>query len=246
MPFTFSHPAFIIPFLNKKIKFSSTALIVGSMAPDFEFFFQLREVDNVGHHFSGIFLFDLPLTLLLCFLYHGLVRNFLIANLPLFLLQRVKDIKQFDWFSYFKDHWIVVIYSSLFGILSHLLLDGFTHYDGLAVLRWSLLSETLQVGDYVMPIFFFLQVFLSVIGLLYTFYVIMSYPKAYFHDTSIYVVRGYWPAFVCLALLIFSIRYLFWPEFNTFWGLVMAFLGSLSYSLIALSFFLNVRKKRSV
>ncbi|SEF46838.1 protein of unknown function [Flavobacterium urumqiense] len=41
MPFTFSHPAIILPFLKNK-KLSATALIIGSMSPDFEYFFRMK------------------------------------------------------------------------------------------------------------------------------------------------------------------------------------------------------------
>lgn len=52
MPFTFAHQAIILP-LKKSKRFCSTALIAGSIVPDFEFFFQLREVENIGHRWHG-------------------------------------------------------------------------------------------------------------------------------------------------------------------------------------------------
>jgi hypothetical protein len=39
MPFTLSHQPFFLPFLKIK-KLSATALIIGSMSPDFEYFLE--------------------------------------------------------------------------------------------------------------------------------------------------------------------------------------------------------------
>ena len=40
MPFTFAHPAAVLPFAKKHSSYISvTALILGSMAPDFPIFF---------------------------------------------------------------------------------------------------------------------------------------------------------------------------------------------------------------
>lgn len=42
MPFTFAHPAAVLPFSKKQVNYISvTALILGSMAPDFEYFYTL-------------------------------------------------------------------------------------------------------------------------------------------------------------------------------------------------------------
>ena len=67
MPFTFSHPAIILPLLKLgKNKVSATALIAGSMAPDFEYFinFQMKQIH--GHTAAGMFYYDFPLAILLC------------------------------------------------------------------------------------------------------------------------------------------------------------------------------------
>ena len=44
MPFTFSHPAVILPatYLDKKY-YCLSALIIGSMTPDFEYFIRMRD-----------------------------------------------------------------------------------------------------------------------------------------------------------------------------------------------------------
>jgi hypothetical protein len=85
MPFTFSHPAIILPFLKsrKKNLFSATGLIVGSIIPDFEYFLTLSVERRFGHTINGIFYFDLPCALFICFIFHGLIKKPLLNNLPL-------------------------------------------------------------------------------------------------------------------------------------------------------------------
>jgi len=50
MTFTFAHPAVVIPLKEKRPKwFNGTALILGRMAPDFEYFIRFEAKAVVGH-----------------------------------------------------------------------------------------------------------------------------------------------------------------------------------------------------
>jgi Domain of unknown function (DUF4184) len=60
VPFTFAHPAIIIPFKKWIKPLSLTGLVAGSIAPDFEFFLKMKASENIGHHWFGIFTFDVP------------------------------------------------------------------------------------------------------------------------------------------------------------------------------------------
>src|ERR1700693_4633907 len=120
MPFTFSHPAIVLPLTLKKIRLSATGLIIGSMTPDFEYFIRMRNVSKYSHTYAGLFWFDLPLALLLCFIYHTIVRNSLFDNLPIFLKERFIIYKNFQWENYFQKNWKVVCISILIGAASHI------------------------------------------------------------------------------------------------------------------------------
>src|ERR1700744_5706609 len=98
MPFTFSHPAIVIPFkwLPKKW-FSMTGLVVGSMIPDFESFITLEPDKTYSHSLPGVFWFDLPLALLVCFLFHDIVKRPLLGHLPLFLKRKFFRYRVFNW-----------------------------------------------------------------------------------------------------------------------------------------------------
>lgn len=56
MPFTLAHPAAVVFFKNKK--FNLTALILGSMAPDFIYFLNFRPYGNLGHQILGFFILN--------------------------------------------------------------------------------------------------------------------------------------------------------------------------------------------
>jgi hypothetical protein len=121
MPFTFSHPAIVLPLENISGKtLSLTGLVIGSITPDFEYFIRMKIQSNYSHSLPGLFWFDLPLGLLLTFIYHFIVRNQLISNLPKILNRKLSAFKHFDWLTYFKQNWIKVIVSILIGAALHL------------------------------------------------------------------------------------------------------------------------------
>lgn len=74
VPFTFSHAAAAIPIIKHQAKsgrriFDVTALILGNMAPDFEFYVRLRPLKLTmeipfGHTLAAFPIFNLPLCIL--------------------------------------------------------------------------------------------------------------------------------------------------------------------------------------
>lgn len=146
MPFTFCHPAIVLPFAKwGKNYLSATGLIIGSMAPDFEYFLKMRLEKVHGHTFEGIFYFDLPLTLLLAVIFHRYVRDALIKNLPELLQKRLSPYIGYNWFNWLKKRWYVLVYSALIGIFSHFFWDAFTHTDGYFVQRIPALQGSAEI-----------------------------------------------------------------------------------------------------
>lgn len=128
MPFTFSHPAIILPLIKfGQKRFSATALVAGSMAPDFEYFINMEMKQIHGHTISGMFYYDLPIALALCFIFHYFVRDALIRYFPIPLRKELVSFYGYNWENRFKKYWYVVIYSAIIGVLSHLFWDSFTH-----------------------------------------------------------------------------------------------------------------------
>ncbi len=156
MPFTFSHPAIILPLQKASPKyFNFTALVIGSLAPDLPYFLSLSYTDY-GHHLPGLMALGLPLTLIFSWLFHNLIKIPLISNLPKFIQTKlpINSLKPFQLRD--SKDWLVFAYSAILGIFSHIFWDGFTHVDGFFVERISFLQD----------IFEFLQILSSFVGLL--------------------------------------------------------------------------------
>jgi len=165
MPFTFSHPAIVLPLAClPKRWFSLTGLVIGSLTPDFEYFLRMEIRSDFSHSVSGLFWFDVPLGLLLAFLFHNVVRDSLFNNLPGFLRMRFATFLEFNWNKYFKQNGLVVLISLIIGAASHIFWDGFTHsYGYFAEIIPALTGKVMLLGKQV-PIFKILQHSSTLVG----------------------------------------------------------------------------------
>src|SRR5882672_4790463 len=165
MPFTPAHPALVLPFIRWRYV-SATALIIGSMAPDFEYFFKISVSGNHGHTLWGALYFDLPVTFLMAWLFHAVVKRNAIHNLPVFLQRKFEDTLALDFMGYFKSHPVVFFFSALAGTASHILWDGFTHRYGYFVNAIPTYKKIFIPYDGVKyPLFYALQNISSGVGL---------------------------------------------------------------------------------
>ncbi len=178
MPLTFSHPAIILPakYLSEKWV-SMTGLIIGSITPDFEYFMRMKVESIYSHTWLGILWFDLPLALMLTFIYHYIIRNSFISNSPRFLKKRLSRYMGFSWINYFKHHFLQVIICLLIGIASHLFWDGFTHPHGDFVRMISFLKESATIDGYHIANYRILQYISTIVGGIIVFYAIMKIPR---------------------------------------------------------------------
>jgi hypothetical protein len=60
LPLTLAHPAAVLPFRRW---FVFSGLVIGSLAPDFEYFLYVPDSLRIGHTLPGVFLFCLPVGL---------------------------------------------------------------------------------------------------------------------------------------------------------------------------------------
>lgn len=213
MPFTFSHPAAVLPakYLPEKWV-SMSALVVGSITPDLEYFIRMKNLSLYSHTWLGLLWYDMPVGFAFIFVYHLLIRDALISNLPLFLKSRLSRYGGFNWIQYLKQNFIVVLLSLAAGIATHIAWDGFTHRTGcfVAVIPW--LKQSTIVEGVGLTHYYILQGISSVIGMavvLYTLYVI---PK----DESVEKSRilKYWLVVCLLTALIVIVRALIGEPFN--------------------------------
>lgn len=207
MPFTFSHPAIVLPltYLPRKW-FSLTGLVIGSLTPDFEYFLRMKVQSTYSHTLSGIFWFDLPLGLLLAFIFHNIVRDNLFDNLPTILKSRLLIFKQFNWNGYFKRSWVVVILSIIIGAASHIFWDSFTHGNGYFVQTIPALTNTIDLFGKQLPIFKILQHSSTVFGGLIIIFTLLKLPT-HKNVTGRFNAK-YWSILAVLTLAIIVIRFL--------------------------------------
>src|SRR5437879_1707184 len=93
MPFTAAHPAAVLALIRApRLRLDATCLVIGSMAPDFEYFFRGRLESTFSHTVTGALLFDLPATLLLSLAFHALVKWPALLVLPERIAKRVVAI----------------------------------------------------------------------------------------------------------------------------------------------------------
>lgn len=168
MPFTFSHPAIVVPLAKYYGRwFSVTGLIIGSMTPDFFYFLRVMFHQNFSHSILGAFLFDLPAGLLFSFIFHNYVRNDLYKNLPRGIKSRIQFHHSFSWNQTFKKHYGVVIVSVMIGILSHFILDDFTHPAGLFVELFPIIEKKISLNGLTFMVYELLQYLSSIAGAIY-------------------------------------------------------------------------------
>lgn len=233
MPFTFSHPAIVIPLSKSRFGLSVTGLVVGSMVPDFEFIVRMRTGENIGHHWAGIFLFDLPMAFFLCFAFHQYVREGLIQHLPNGYRMRFNRFIDIDWNAYMKANPLRVLASISIGIGSHLFLDAFTHSNGLFVSLIPVLQDDVSLFQQRLPVYLMLQLVSSLWGLwlVYRFIARMPIGKASTTPDS----PAYWLAIVISTCGTMLMRLIVIPEAQTFWDMVFAGMGSVFYGLLGVS-----------
>lgn len=221
MPFTFSHPAAVLPLtLLPKQWVSLTGIVIGSMAPDFEYFIRMRVFSSYSHTLTGVLWFDLPVTLILAFLFHLLVRDKLIENSPFFLKKRLYVFKQFQWIKYFRRNFIIVLISSLAGIASHILWDDFTHQYGHFVEAFTVLRQTLSIAGHEIPFFKILQHTSSLLGGLLILYALLRFPS----DKSLTNKRTssiYWLSVGLVTFTVVALRLLTGLEYTCIGNLVV-------------------------
>jgi membrane-bound metal-dependent hydrolase YbcI (DUF457 family) len=121
MPFTVSHAAAVLP-LHRYTKLPLTALMVGSMAPDFGYIFSYEASRQLTHSFAGLFVFCLPVGLFVWLFYVAILEK---ATITL-LSDR--------WHTRFAHTDAVTpslvvraVIAIVLGAVTHLLWDAFTH-----------------------------------------------------------------------------------------------------------------------
>lgn len=124
MPFTPAHAAAAIPF--QRTRLIPSALVIGCFSPDFEYFLRLAPKGDFGHTFLGLFVLDLPLSILILWLFHTYATEPILAWLPTGIRRRLPSSTALKSMRSVRGIALVSL-SILVGEATHILWDSFTH-----------------------------------------------------------------------------------------------------------------------
>ncbi|MCM3239476.1 DUF4184 family protein [Heyndrickxia oleronia] len=248
MPLTFAHPAVILPFSRKSRYINFSAMVLGSMAPDFEYFLRGQPAGDIGHTFTGFFYYNLPLVAFIYFIYHFFVHQTLFNHLPVFLQDTY--INKIE--SGFAFKVVVFIYSALIGMATHIAWDSFTHKNGYMVLKFpKIFTYTYNIYGFNIPLYKFLQHGSTLFGigliLLYMFFRALprsqKNPKVYIKHKLIF-----WSSLILLTILIVSLWYVVdYISVLSYGVVVVRIIDSFLISLFLISiFFKYVHVKNNI
>ena len=145
MPFTLAHPAAVIPLARTRLP--ASALVAGSLVPDFLYFIPGHIDHNFGHTSVGLVLFCIPVGLITLVLFHHVMKMPLLDLLPdnprKLLARRPNQFTFGPWRRFMR-----VLVSLTVGSLTHLAWDSFTHERGFAVANVALLKVAIVQTPY--------------------------------------------------------------------------------------------------
>ena len=142
MPFTLAHAAAALPFRRTRLILS--AVVVGTFAPDFEYFLRMTPGGHFGNTLPGVFVLDLPLSLVVLWLFHAYMREPMVALLPDPIQCRIFPGPR--TFRFWGPARLALIFGSiLVGVGTHILWDSFTHPTFWLYRHWAVLSQTVRL-----------------------------------------------------------------------------------------------------
>jgi hypothetical protein len=157
VPFTVSHAAAVLPL--QRLKLPLTALMIGSMAPDFGYFFSHSADRALTHSVRGLFTFSLPAGLFVWLFYVAILEK---ATITLLSDRWHTRFAHTDAIT--PELMARACVAILLGAITHLVWDDFTH-------RFTLSTELLPFlagptpGFPWLPVYHFLHGLSSVVGL---------------------------------------------------------------------------------
>lgn len=179
MPFTLCHPALVVPLHRCARRWTSmSALVIGSMAPDFVYFLPVAVGGMFSHSVPGLFVYCLPAGVLVYAVYHALLRAAFMEWAPQAIAARMPA--DLEWPPKDRAALWTVLASLLIGAASHLAWDAFTHAHTAVVQHIGVLRAPVALGGHVVPLFKILQHLSSLLG----FLVLAAYAAGWYRRTE--------------------------------------------------------------
>jgi len=235
MPFTFSHPAIVLPitYLSRRW-YSLTGLVIGSIMPDFEYFLRMRVKSDDSHTLAGVFYFDIPLGIIMCFIFHQVVRNPSIVNMPAYLNKRFCYVMTFDWPDHFKKTWFTVIVSLLIGTMSHVFWDSFTHENAYFVRVISGLQTNIPIFSLNIPLYKLLQHLSSTVGAVVIVIAVNKLPSSAGAINNQYRYR-FWLTTMLISIAVATLRVLIAHKRVGIGDIVVSYISASMLALVIVS-----------
>ena len=164
MPWTFAHPATVLPLRRlcpKRLSFAG--LIIGSMTPDLGYYIHFSAFARLAHTFPGTILVCLPTGLILLVTLYALREPlwFLLPQPHRAVLEPVIATP----FSLRPSSLLAVAASVVIGAWTHIAWDSFTHKNGWVVKQVAFLQEpAFRFGTTVFPMYGILQHLSTLMG----------------------------------------------------------------------------------
>jgi hypothetical protein len=167
MPFTLAHPATVLPLARLLARRRLlSAVVVGSMVPDFGRFLPWQPARFETHSADALLTFCLPVGLVTYWLFQWLIKRPLVELLPPGAYARWRDSSAPADASSIKQ-WILAACGVLFGAITHLVWDAFTHEGARGVRMFPVLEDpAVEFGGHRLSGAHLLQDANSVVGLL--------------------------------------------------------------------------------
>ena len=137
MPLTPAHAAAAWPISRVLRRLPLDELVLGTLSPDFQYFFSLAPRGRVGHTLVGLVIFCVPVGLLAWRAYRAFVRRVMLSLLP-------AALRSHDGGA--PPRIALVIAAIVVGAASHDLWDSFTHGSGWMVKHVAALSVPVPIG----------------------------------------------------------------------------------------------------
>lgn len=184
MPFTISHAAAVLPLGQqlRRLKLLSAA-VIGSMVPDFAVFLPQKFQRHETHSIEALFTFCLPIGLICYWAFQLHIKPATLQLMP----DRLYDLWRDEGESapvMSVRQWLLAAIGILFGALTHLIWDGFTHTGGRGVVMLDKFNDVyVEIFGMTMSWYRAAQHVSSVIGLLFvTFFFWRTIANAAVHD----------------------------------------------------------------
>ncbi|MBD0401333.1 DUF4184 family protein [Flammeovirga sp. EKP202] len=226
MPITFAHPSAVLPLFRYSHYLSVSALIIGSIIPDFEHYLQLQQSVKLAHTFIGIFVFNLPVGILVYYINKLFFKPVLRRVTPI----RFKRRQTRTNYSFFQ-----ILVSISIGIATHFFLDAITGEEGFFVKDLPyLMDEVYITPSFKMNIHNIIWVSVSLFGTAQCVWLAIT---AFDLKNSLKKVKlsewfpSFWLELFSILIFIIFIRNLILPPPLILWDWGIAIGGAFFYAL---------------